>query len=149
MKILVFSYDRAKFNRDSIVNNNIPVIAFHSTDPRYAVPTLFNGYDKSLTLFVDDVINGDQFAPDSGKRLVQFTKEHGAKVLEFINKHKDSEIFVIHGFAGICRSGAVGFFMNEKFNRNNVDDYSFFKVQNKQIQPNILILNTLTEMDKE
>lgn len=68
------------------------------------------------------------------------------KIVDFINKHKDKYVFIIHCSAGISRSGAVARFIYEKYH-DEVDKNEFDKM-NKNIQPNLFILNKLKQLDK-
>lgn len=67
------------------------------------------------------------------------------RIVEFINKHKDKTVFIVHCSAGISRSGAVATFIKEKF-MSEVDKENFMK-ENKFIQPNLYILNRLKLLD--
>lgn len=68
------------------------------------------------------------------------------KIVDFVNKHKDKKVFIVHCSAGISRSGAVVRYISEKF--FNEVDFDFFRQNNKQIQPNLYILKTLKKLDK-
>jgi len=48
--------------------------------------------------------------------LILFNYVHANQIMEFINKPSDLPIFV-HCTAGVCRSGAVGEFLNDYLNR--------------------------------
>lgn len=67
------------------------------------------------------------------------------KIVDFIIKHKDKSVFMVHCSAGISRSGAVVTFIREKF-LSEVDKEIFMK-ENKFIQPNLYILNQLKSLD--
>lgn len=67
------------------------------------------------------------------------------KIINFINKHKDKSVFVIHCSAGISRSGAVATFIKNKF-IGEIDEEKF-QYENKYIQPNLYILKRLNELD--
>ena len=67
------------------------------------------------------------------------------KIFEFIKTiPNDSEIY-INCAAGISRSGAVGFVLNEYFNQDNYEHYERFKKVNMQIQPNPMVKRILHE----
>ena len=56
------------------------------------------------------------------------------------------KLFYIHCDAGISRSGAVGYILNEYFNKyliDNKEDYKFFEMNNSQIMPNPLVVRLL------
>jgi len=67
------------------------------------------------------------------------------RIVEFVNKHKDKSVYIVHCSAGISRSGAVATFIKEKF-LSEVDKEKFMK-ENKFIQPNLYILNRLKSLD--
>jgi predicted protein tyrosine phosphatase len=67
------------------------------------------------------------------------------KIINFINLHNSKSHFIVHCSAGISRSGAVVRYISEKFNDIDID---YFKKENKQIQPNLFILNRLRNLDK-
>lgn len=67
------------------------------------------------------------------------------RIVEFVNKHKDKSVYMVHCSAGISRSGAVATFIKEKF-LSEVDKEKFMK-ENKFIQPNLYILNRLKSLD--
>lgn len=67
------------------------------------------------------------------------------KIVDFINKHKDKSVFIVHCSAGISRSGAVATFIRDKF--ISEIDKEKFNSENKYIQPNLYILKRLKELD--
>lgn len=67
------------------------------------------------------------------------------KIVDFVNKHKDKTVFVIHCTAGVSRSGAVATFLHDKF--LSEIDREHFRRENKHIMPNLYILNRLKELD--
>ncbi len=69
------------------------------------------------------------------------------KIVDFVNKHKDKSVFVIHCTAGVSRSGAVATFLYDKF-LSEIDKEKF-RYENIHIVPNLYILNRLKELDKE
>ncbi len=80
--------------------------------------------------------------------VLKSEKPHESKlqeIVDFINKHKDKSLFIVHCSAGISRSGAVARFIYEKF-REEIDKERFLR-DNKNIMPNIYILNKLKELD--
>lgn len=68
------------------------------------------------------------------------------KIVKFVNKHKDKDIWIVHCSAGISRSGAVATFIKDKF-INDIDKQNFYR-ENKFINPNLYILNKLKDLDK-
>jgi len=69
------------------------------------------------------------------------------KIVQFINKHKDKSVFVVHCSAGVSRSGAVATFIKDKF-VSEVDKEVFMR-ENRYIQPNLYILKRLRFLDNE
>lgn len=67
------------------------------------------------------------------------------KIVDFINKHKDKSVFIVHCSAGISRSGAVVIFLYDKF-LSEIDKEQFRR-ENKYIRPNLYILNRLKYLD--
>lgn len=67
------------------------------------------------------------------------------RIVDFVNKHKDKSVFIVHCSAGISRSGAVATFIRDKF----IDEINKekFNLENKYIQPNIYVLRRLKELD--
>ena len=68
------------------------------------------------------------------------------KIVDFVNKHKDKSVFMIHCSAGISRSGAVATFIRNKFMPEINNDK--FNDENKYIQPNLYVLKRLNELDE-
>ena len=66
-------------------------------------------------------------------------------IVDFINKHKDKSVFMVHCSAGISRSGAVATFLFDKF-LSEIDKEQFRR-ENKYIRPNLYILNRLKSLD--
>lgn len=66
-----------------------------------------NQYCKGvLTLYFDDIEK-----PEHGFKLID--KYQAEQIIEFINMHRDVDTLLIHCFAGISRSKAVGMFARE------------------------------------
>ena len=68
------------------------------------------------------------------------------KIVDFINKHKDKSVFIVHCSAGISRSGAVATFLYDKF-LSEIDKEQFRR-ENKYIRPNLYILNRLKSLEQ-
>ena len=101
----------------------------------------FPNAEDVLKLQFDDVTERD---PD----LLHFTSELAKKVKEFISKIKDdgSREMWIHCDAGISRSGAVGYVLDEYFNSfltDNSVDRNYFKTANEYIMPNSEVVRLL------
>ena len=92
-----------------------------------------------IEIDVKDIKTGETYEKPSDFEL--------KKIVDFVNKHKDKSVFIIHCSAGISRSGAVATYIKNKFN-NEVVDKTFYQ-KNKFILPNLFILNRLTEIDSD
>ena len=94
-----------------------------------------------LKLQFDDVTEKDNVG-------IKFSENHAKKLLDFIKAIKsDSDMpFYIHCDAGVSRSGAVGYMLNEWFNKyieTNREDNEFFIQNNRHIMPNPLVVRIL------
>ncbi len=72
----------------------------------------------------------------NGVDIILFEQNHAKQIKEFVDKiPKDCTLYV-NCAAGISRSGAVGYCINEYINNDNKEDFEFFEQENKHIQPN-------------
>lgn len=69
------------------------------------------------------------------------------KIVNFVNKHIDKSVFIIHCSAGISRSGAVAAYIKDKFIQDI--DIIEFNRENRFILPNIYIKKKLKVLDKK
>ena len=80
--------------------------------------------------------------------VIHFNKEHAQKVLDFLKTVKDDGKmeFYVHCDAGVSRSGAVGYLLNEYFNKflkmNRIDNEAF-RMNNSHIHPNPEVIRIL------
>lgn len=111
----------------------------------YPHPFLTKDSKRVLHLLFDDVTekHTEEFGYDPS--IILFDNEHANKIFEFIKTIPNDVELYVNCAAGISRSGAVGFVLNEYFNRNNIEDYNAFKKNNFQIQPNPMVKRILTE----
>lgn len=100
---------------------NVKVLRFDDVDKDYVVPILEGG----------------------GKTMMAkaFTPEQAKELFEFIDKHTDKHVCILHCHAGISRSGAVGQFICDYTG----SDKDWFKQQNRHILPNNLVYRLLKE----
>lgn len=104
-------------------------------------------YDKSIDNFLQVKmwdIEKDIFEDN----IIKYEKPNDSeliKIVDFVNKHKDKCVFVVHCSAGISRSGAVAMFIRDKF-KNEVNFDKFYN-ENKYICPNLYILKRLKMLD--
>lgn len=68
------------------------------------------------------------------------------RIIDFIEDHKNKQVFIIHCSAGISRSGAIARYLLHRFH-NEIDSKKFYK-ENKFIQPNLYIFYRLKEIFK-
>ena len=117
----------------------------------YPCPYLANDKENShkiLRLLFDDVTESEADNPC----VINFTTEHAKRIKDFIDSFKeryhwfDGELYV-NCAAGISRSGAVGYCLNEYVNNNreNIFWYNRFKEENSHIQPNPMVKRILSE----
>lgn len=115
----------------------------------YPCPYLAEASDKSkiLRLMFDDVTEREADNP----ALHLFNDTHAKRIHEFIDSFKNSYkwfdgILYVNCAAGISRSGAVGYCLNEYVNNNNENYfyYNLFKEQNSHIQPNPMVKRILS-----
>lgn len=96
-----------------------------------------------LKLEFDDVTERDT---EDG--LLHFNVELAKKIHEFIKNipADDKKEFIVHCAAGVSRSGAVGYMMNEWFNKflkmNRIDNEAF-TMNNPHIMPNPEVVRIL------
>lgn len=106
-------------------------------------------YDETIDNFLqvkvwdveEDLYENDELKykkPDKGELK---------RIVDFVNKHSDKKVFVVHCSAGISRSGAVATFIFDKF-RDKFDKEQFRR-ENRFIQPNLYILNQLKLIDEQ
>lgn len=139
----------------------IPKISF---DKRFSDDD-FRSYPQGCFISILDVDNNEQKFDNIINNFLQVKMwdieedlfENGAlryekpndnelkKIVDFINRHKDKSIFIVHCSAGISRSGAVATFLYDKFLPEI--DKERFRRENKYIRPNLYILNRLKELD--
>ena len=105
----------------------------YNTDIHY-----FNkDYKNVLNLEFDDVTDRNS----DGNIL--FNREHGSKIIEFVERNNHVETLYVHCLAGVSRSGAVGVFLNEIYGSETFYD---FCNSNTKINPNFFILALLRRM---
>lgn len=125
-------------------------IAGRADGCEYPCPYLANGNeenpDKILRLMFDDVTESEADNP----ALTLFDENMAERIHTFIDSFKNTYkwfdgVLYINCAAGISRSGAVGYCLNEYVNKNNenIFYYNLFEKDNKHIQPNPMIKRIL------
>ena len=114
------------------------VISIYSSNDISPFPDRYN----ILKLQFDDIT--DEYISNSN--CILFNDIHAKLIHNFIKLIKSNLPFYIHCDAGISRSGAIGYMLNEYFNKfinENDEDNMFFINENKHILPNPFIISTL------
>lgn len=123
------------------------IISIFSTERGIDFSPLPDRYNI-LKLQFDDVSEKDNIWSSENDNIIFFNEEYAKKIYEFIKEIKvnDKKEFYIHCDAGVSRSGAVGYLLNEYFNKfltNNKIDDEAFKMNNSHIMPNPLVVRVL------
>ena len=133
----------------NIISINSPVLHPHKVEcPPFSPENL----SKSNILILN-FHDTDKPATD----CVLFSEQDVDKIIQFINTIDKNKPLIVHCTAGISRSGAIGYCLNEYFNRmidstesTNEDYNQFQQLYNNTIIPNILVkrllLNRLTDI---
>jgi predicted protein tyrosine phosphatase len=101
---------------------------------------------RVLQLTFDDVSDIEHIHEDDRDEITLFNKKHARKIKQFVESLNPKKTLFINCGAGISRSGAVGYVINEYLNKfliNNQNDYDFFFKVNKQVLPNPLVKSLL------
>ena len=129
-KKFIIKQDDVFFSKNNIIN-------IRSSFDDYNLPNSFS----LLRLIFDDVTEKEQ-----DESYVKFSEKHAQEIFNFITNMDKSKYLFVNCDAGISRSGAVGFCLNEYFNKyleDNKKDYEFFVQENYQISPNPLVKRLL------
>lgn len=116
------------------------IISIFSKDSFSPIP---NDRFNVLKLEFDDVTEKDQTGD-----VIHFNTNHAKQIVEFIKTINDDgkKDFYVHCDAGVSRSGAVGYLLNEWFNKfielNRIDNESFV-MNNNHIMPNPEVVRIL------
>lgn len=117
----------------------ISIIDIDNTEQKYDL-SIDNFLQVKMWDIENDIIQNDYFYEKP-------SDEELLKIIRFVNKYKDKNIFMIHCSAGISRSGAVAMFIRDKF-FDEIDNV-IFNMENKHILPNLYILKKLKELDND
>ena len=142
MKILVKSRNEIETKLKSEPNwfSDKYIISIYSNGCKSPFESSFN----VLQLCFDDVTENESLG-------IHFSQNHAMSVMDFIkdipaNSYK---LFYVHCDAGISRSGAIGYMLNEYFNKflkNNKEDNRFFQTNNLHILPNPEVVRVLKKV---
>jgi predicted protein tyrosine phosphatase len=122
-----FTNERIKSNSDCCF---ISILDCDNTEEKY---------DKSLGNFIQIKI----WDSEEGEKTPNDIELQ--KIVDFVNLNQDKKAFIVHCSAGVSRSGAVATFIRYKF-IYDIDKEKFMR-ENRNIQPNLYILNRLMYMD--
>jgi predicted protein tyrosine phosphatase len=147
MKIKVVSRHFVEKQMNSNPNwiQNKWIISIYSNNSISPLPNRFN----ILKLQFDDVSERDLDSWNSAiDNTIFFNEDQAKQIHEFISSipANSEKIFYVHCDAGVSRSGAVGYILNEWFNKfitTNKEDQSFFQINNSHIMPNPLVVRLL------
>ena len=141
MKIYVISKlefdaycEKFNLNDNNIeLNKNLYCISIHGLSEK-EIPYFKFNHTNVLNLRFDDVESDSAH----GKAM---TIEQGMEIISFLKNMEinNNTMLLVHCYAGISRSGAVGTFCNEYFNQDKTE----FINRNKHILPNGAILRIL------
>ena len=150
MKIFVVprNYIEKQIEKDiNWINEKWIISIFSSQYPAYS-PISIDRYNV-LKLQFDDITEHEIGSREVEKYdLIFFNQNHAKQIYQFIKNINDDENkpFYIHCDAGVSRSGAVGYMLNEWFNKfvklNRIDNESF-AMNNPYIMPNPLVVRLL------
>ena len=151
MKIDVVDRDFLKRKRSAewaAMLESTLVISIRSTDGwdgTFPVPPGIRPNDNLLCLTFDDCTSMEEaWAEHEAPEL--FDAEMAAQVVRFA---KDDGLgLIVQCTAGISRSGAIGFALDEFFNSRddrNPEDHEYFVLKNPQVRPNALVLRIMRE----
>ena len=100
-----------------------------------------SSYTNVKTLVFDDI----EWDNPTARELILFTELHAYEVIDFLFRHDQSKDLIVHCYAGISRSGAIGNFARELFKY----DYQEFMDDNSQIVPNTHVGQVLRRVWQE
>lgn len=142
MEIYVYSkkFLKSKWysDMDYFRNNNryFISIAGMADGCEFPCPYLTKDSKRVLHLLFDDITEQHFSDYPYDVSVILFDKDHAKKIHDFINTVPKNAELVVNCAAGISRSGAVGYVLNQWFNADNDTDFKMFFVRNSQIQPN-------------
>ena len=127
---------------DPTFADKFKIISINDPEDKLIFGEVYPRHRNVLSLQFHDItpvnINNFQII---NERYVLFNEEDADRVIDFLTDCVETDNIIVHCFAGISRSGAIGTFAREMFNL----DYERFKRMNPNILPNWYILKILTE----
>ncbi|MFW6311231.1 MAG: hypothetical protein ACOC1K_03240 [Nanoarchaeota archaeon] len=98
-------------------------------------------HSNVLILKFDDLIV-EPPADKTKKKYILFNEKMAKEVITFLDNNEDKDNFFIHCAAGISRSGAIGKFIMDFYEKT---DKEHFESYNKHVLPNGLVLKLLNK----
>lgn len=129
---------------DKLISDNIDHSVYISILDPDNDEKLYKTSENFLQVYMWDV-EKDVHAAKVNKFYKKPTDTELIKIIDFTDRHKNKENFIIHCSAGISRSGAVGRFIQEIL---DLDSKKFYR-DNPHIKPNLYILKRLRELYKQ
>ncbi len=111
-----FDYVTGNYN-----NETFAIISIQkSEDDGYGFRFIENSKIKAvLTLLFDDIIIPVE-------NYVLFDEEMATEIIDFVRKyHRQVDVLIIHCYAGVSRSAAVGAFVCRMFHKDNSDYFKY------------------------
>lgn len=142
MEITVYSKkilrDKWYSDRDFFRNQNryFISIAGLADGCEFPCPFLTKDSKRVLHLLFDDITEQHFINNPYDMSCILFNKEMAKSIHEFVKTIPLNAEVVVNCAAGISRSGAIGYVLNQWFNAENDSDFKMFFVRNSQIQPN-------------
>lgn len=142
MKIFVVPrhYVEKQFDKDPDWIQGKWIISIFSSGDVSPLPDRYN----ILKLEFDDIT--ELHPGDAKAGLILFNEEHAKQIHAFVDSISREKPFYVHCDAGVSRSGAVGYLLNEYFNKfkelKRIDNEAFIN-NNREILPNPLVVRIL------
>lgn len=102
---------------------------------------VLNNNDNVLSLRFDDIdepldlkLFGEEYV-----QVYPMSEVQADHIVEFVEKNKDKETFIVHCMAGVSRSGGVTRWISEHFKQSNFA----YREENPYVKPNQRIINLL------
>lgn len=139
----------SRLSHDPNLADKFKIISINDPEDPYIWGKTYPAHNNVLSLKFHDIVADERtienFKRINGGQYTLFNEDHAEQIIYFLTELEPTDNLLVHCFAGISRSGAIGTFAREMFNL----DYSSFKQINPQICPNVHILKVLTEKYQE
>ena len=127
--------------RTDTVSNQVVFITIAATEKEHInfKPSIIESAGAYLKLTFDDISKEDDII---SKEYIYFSIDMAKEIVEFVNKNKHLQSWILNCAAGISRSGAVGLWLAYYLNY----DIDKFRKDNPYIHPNPLVLSLLEQV---